>query len=138
MRTSGNAVVSKLKASYQNTGDRTDNCAHCRYSRGVCYENDSVSLRCDKLKQQVSKGGKCRFFESVEGNKTTSPDERSRAVLEVGKAVTELAKYTLGDGERVNVHRSDLQAAIFWLKHYPTVSDISRAAQYSPEIWGNV
>jgi len=65
----------------------------------------------------------------------TTPTERTRAVLELAKAVTALTPYAYGLSPTVRIPRHELRVLIGWLRHYPDASDIEYCAKVAPELF---
>ena len=65
----------------------------------------------------------------------TTPRERTRAVIELGIAVRELAPYTYGRTPTVRVPREHLRVLLRWLRHYPTPSELWMSADAAPHLW---
>lgn len=68
----------------------------------------------------------------------TLPNERTRAVVELGKAVQDLAPYLHGKSETVRVPREALRSLHGWLRHYPTTVDLTATARVLPHLWAPV
>lgn len=66
----------------------------------------------------------------------TVPTERTRAVIKLGEAVTELVPLINRRGDYVRVEKETIRNLVRWLRHYPTVGDMAMSADYLPEIWG--
>ena len=67
----------------------------------------------------------------------TTPAERTRAVIELGIAVRELAPYTYGRTPTVRVPREHLRVLLRWLRHYPTPSELWMTGQTTPYLWSD-
>ena len=64
----------------------------------------------------------------------TLPDERYRAIEELGNAIRKLNAYTHGKGRCAMVPREEIKALVGWLRHYPTSYDLEQMAQKAPEV----
>lgn len=65
----------------------------------------------------------------------TIPTERTRAVLQMGREVAEMAKYLYGKGESARVPRDTIRTLVRLLRHYPTQFELELTAEQS-ELWG--
>ncbi len=67
----------------------------------------------------------------------TLPDERTRAVLRMERAATQLLPYSVGMGNaEARVPRALLLELLGALRHYPTRYDLDRSAEALPAVWG--
>lgn len=66
----------------------------------------------------------------------TLPYERTRAVLKLGEAVSDLMPLIHRRGEHVKVEREKIVRLVRWLRHYPTEGDVALTAELCPELWG--
>lgn len=67
----------------------------------------------------------------------TTPTERTRAVMELAKAVMALAPYAYGSSATVRIQRHELRILLGWLRHYPDSSDIDYCANVAPELFAS-
>jgi hypothetical protein len=65
----------------------------------------------------------------------TLPDERTRAVNEMGRAALELIPFANGESATVRVPRETLKKLIGWLRHYPTPHDMAMTGKACPSLW---
>jgi hypothetical protein len=65
----------------------------------------------------------------------TLPNERTRAVNEMARAVMALAPYLHGQSNTVRVPRDNLRGLHALLRHYPTPQDLAMTAKKCPELW---
>jgi hypothetical protein len=65
----------------------------------------------------------------------TTPNERSRAVVEMAREVRRLELYMHGNGDTVRVPREALRRLYALLRHYPMPSELTVTAQRVPELW---
>lgn len=66
----------------------------------------------------------------------TLPNERTRAVLEMERAILNLLPHLRGKGEVAMVPRETLRDIWRLLRHYPTPHDMKITAEKCPELWG--
>lgn len=65
----------------------------------------------------------------------TTPQERTRAVNQVGIAIVDLSQYAIGRSVTARVPREKLRHLYQWLRHYPTPSELSMTAEAAPHLW---
>jgi hypothetical protein len=65
----------------------------------------------------------------------TLPNERTRAVVEMGREVQTFAPYAYGSSETVRVPREKIRRLLGWLRHYPMPCEISWTAERAPDLW---
>ena len=66
----------------------------------------------------------------------TTPEERTRAVIEMGREVMALAPYLHGKSETVRVPREVLRRLHWWLRHYPMPSELPGGSPLESEAKG--
>lgn len=65
----------------------------------------------------------------------TTPTERTRAVIEMGQSVMQLAPYMHGSTTNVSVPRHLIAELHGWLRHYPTSVCLRLTAGDTPDLW---
>ena len=73
-----------------------------------------------------------------EGRTMTTPNERTRAVVEMAQEVQRLEPYMHGNGDTVRVPREALRRLYALLRHYPMPSELTVTAQRVPELWAAI
>lgn len=67
----------------------------------------------------------------------TTPDERTRSVIQMEKMIHELAPHLKGKGVTAKVPRELIRSLYRGLRHYPTAFELSEVSRLAPQWFGD-